>query len=272
MPSLICFLSRFNQEFLNRNRKIHPPAHFNRCSQERPQPTEHINTAVTVWTFVCFCLNMDRHLSKGHPKAHGFLHQCAVLWIFIYDWNIWHITTYFHLKWMWPYSTILIGFHVCKTSQVNQVSKMTNMSLLWTANQICLLSIHFQGLNGRVNSLKMICAFCACVTGCSSYSLFVWTCVSLCIFPQPSVTVLFYLFFIWQRTQYKTFLLTTSIIFIESVIIQNTWKLNPWRLHKHLCFLLYYKNLHSFFMWEKVFSWVETIFSWLQLNFLHTFM
>lgn len=112
LPSLICFLSRLNQEFLNRNRKIHPPAHFNRCSQERPQPREHINTAVTVWTFVCFCLNMDRHLSKGHPKAHGFLHQSAVLWIFIYDWNIWHVTTYFHLKWMWPYSTILIGFHV----------------------------------------------------------------------------------------------------------------------------------------------------------------
>lgn len=98
LPSLICFLSRLNQEFLNRNRKIHPPAHFNRCSQERPQPREHINTAVTVWTFVCFCLNMDRHLSKGHPKAQSFLHQSAILWIFIYDWNIWHVTTYFILN------------------------------------------------------------------------------------------------------------------------------------------------------------------------------
>lgn len=88
LPSLIRFLSRFNQDFWIETGRSNLPSHSNTCSQERPQPIEHINTAVSVWTFVCFCLKMDKHLSKCHPKAHG-LH-----WICLSSFNTFLVFTF----------------------------------------------------------------------------------------------------------------------------------------------------------------------------------
>lgn len=146
-------------------------------------------------------------------------------------------------------SSILIGLHTCLQVKIIKSVKW-HFKCIQTCpyfGQICLLPVH-SGMN-------------------------MWTCQKLFLLYICICNVLHNFNFLFRFLLSQLFpfcFIYSKIAFIESVINQNTWKLYPWSLLKdykhHLREWKLWKS--AFFraswvtvsMWEKVFSWVETVF------------